>query len=103
MNTPIVVGTDPIMIIARNPKRHKVFFKNIGVKNVYITRQPYSSIPNIPSANNFDILLGKDEEIEIESIAQFNAVVIQGNADKNGEGQTTELTVMETVYISGGI
>ena len=101
MASPQTITTIPKMIAPVNSRRYELYIKNTGVKDVYITRQLNASVPNIPSASNYDILLGKGEEIKILSTAQYNAVVIQGD-DKSDEpqGQTSELTVMETIYIT---
>lgn len=100
MSSPITVSQSPLIVASYNENRALIRFQNTGNWEIALSKQIPGAPPNIPSENNYDVLLNKAGEesdaFETTSIAGWAGVVISpGQSDK-----TSEIAITETVYIS---
>lgn len=97
------VNTTALTVLPINNRRKKLFFQNTGKEKIYITKQNFSNIPNIPSSTNYDYILYPSEystngnkgfefetTLEIETTSRINAV---------SENDGSKLAYFETVLI----
>ena len=94
MTSPVTVTNTPVIVAPINPRRVRIFLQNTGTTKTFFKKQSSTSVPNIPSATNYDFILWDTEEngirqIEVETTSGFNAITATATP--------TTIAVFETV------